>query len=186
MALTLVRGHNVNGKQKPLGFVFLYTFHPDVLKVVWCWTSSSSAFWFFSWMRVCRSREIAAVLLTSSKTIIIGMHSNIYEPNHSKLGSMIDSTELYILKLVQVTLTLIQGHRDVRKQKLLGLLSHKALNGFRRRLMRCWDLLVWWSSYLVYLVWSIFKADNTSWWFCLQKFNIGLHLDIYKPISFLT
>ena len=40
---------------------------------------------------------------------------------------MIDATELRVLMLVSVTLTLIQGHGDARKQKLLWKLSRKML-----------------------------------------------------------
>ena len=38
-----------------------------------------------------------------------------YEPMWFKLGLEIDTTELYILILVYVTLILIQGHRNARK-----------------------------------------------------------------------
>ena len=43
------------------------------------------------------------------------MHSVIYELIWFKLGMMVDTTEVYILILVWVTLTSIRGHRDVRK-----------------------------------------------------------------------
>ena len=43
---------------------------------------------------------------------------------------VIEITELYILILVCVTLTLFQGHGDARKQKLLCQLSPKVRNGF--------------------------------------------------------
>ena len=44
---------------------------------------------------------------------------------------------LYILKLVSLTLTLIERHRSGRKQKLLLQLPHKVMNGFE------WNLMYW-------------------------------------------
>ena len=44
------------------------------------------------------------------------MHSDICEPVWFKIGIMIVATELYILILVYMTLTIIQGHREERKQ----------------------------------------------------------------------
>ena len=41
---------------------------------------------------------------------------------------MIDTFVLYILILVDLTLTLIQGYRSARKQKLLCQISQKVLN----------------------------------------------------------
>ena len=48
------------------------------------------------------------------------MHSDTYELIWLKLDLIIDTTELYILILVFWTLTLIQGHGDARKQKVLS------------------------------------------------------------------
>ena len=45
------------------------------------------------------------------------MHSDIYELIWCKLWVIIDSTALYILILVRVTLNLIEGHGDARKQQ---------------------------------------------------------------------
>ena len=47
------------------------------------------------------------------------IESDFNGPIWFKLGTMIDATKLHILTLVCVTLTLIQGHGDARKQKLL-------------------------------------------------------------------
>ena len=44
------------------------------------------------------------------------MQSDIYEPIWFKLDMMIDTTKLYILMLVYLTLTLIQGQGGARKQ----------------------------------------------------------------------
>ena len=51
------------------------------------------------------SREISAVILTISNSFDVGIHSDIYEPIGFQLGVMIDTTELYVLILVCVTLT---------------------------------------------------------------------------------
>ena len=59
-----------------------------------------------------------------SKNFGAGMHSVIYKQIRFKLG-LIDSAKLYMLILVKVTVTLIQGHRVVGKQKPLGQLSLK-------------------------------------------------------------
>ena len=47
------------------------------------------------------------------------MHLDACESILFKYGLMIDNAELHILILVQMTLTLIQDHRNVRKHKLL-------------------------------------------------------------------
>ena len=44
----------------------------------------------------------------------------IYEPVRLKLGAVRDTTDLYILTLVWVTLTLIWGHMDVKKHEVLS------------------------------------------------------------------
>ena len=46
------------------------------------------------------------------------MQPDIYEPIWSKLGTMIDTTKLYILILVEGAMVLIQGHKGARKQRL--------------------------------------------------------------------
>ena len=55
----------------------------------------------------------------------VGMHSDCLGLICFKLGLMIDIVLIYILMLVYLTLTLIQGHRDMRKQKLLYRFFHK-------------------------------------------------------------
>ena len=59
-----------------------------------------------------------------------------------KLCLMIDLTKLYILVQEHMTLTLIQGHRDARKLKLLHKLFHKVVNRFKVNFASCLDLLV--------------------------------------------
>ena len=50
---------------------------------------------------------------------------------------MIDTIVLYIFILNLLTVTLIQCHMSVRKQKLLCQLSHKVFNPFGRNLLDC-------------------------------------------------
>ena len=56
------------------------------------------------------------------------MALGVYELILFKHGILIDSTEVYILILVCVTLTVIQGYNFVKKGKLLSQLSHKFLS----------------------------------------------------------
>ena len=54
-----------------------------------------------------------AVLLTTSKNISVGIYLDIYNFIWFRLVMMIDTTDLYILILVSVTLSLILGHRHI-------------------------------------------------------------------------
>ena len=71
------------------------------------------------WVRFLELREIIPVLLTGSNNFGTGMHSDIYELIWFKLGLVIDTAELCMMTLGLVILTIIQGHRDAREQKLL-------------------------------------------------------------------
>ena len=51
--------------------------------------------WYF-----CNPKDISAVLLTASKNLYVGMHSEVYEMTWFKCGLMTDTVELYILILV--------------------------------------------------------------------------------------
>ena len=56
-----------------------------------------------------KQRKKSAVLPTGSKKTLfhVGMYSGVYESIWFKIDTMIDTIELYILILVQVTLALI-------------------------------------------------------------------------------
>ena len=92
----------------------------------------------------------------ASKNINVGIHLDIYEPSWFKLSMMIDTTELYILMLVSLTLTMIQAHRVARKKK----------NFCASYLPRLWmdvggvgtllRLVSQWMSFSCYLAWSVF------------------------------
>ena len=55
------------------------------------------------------------------KTVM--MDFDVHELIWFKFGMMIDTIELYMLMLVLLTLTIIEGHRSMRKQKLPRQLS---------------------------------------------------------------
>ena len=67
-------------------------------------------------MRFNETRELLAVLLPTSKSCKVGMPSDIYELIWYTSSLMMDNVELYILILVYLTMTLLQGHRSARKQ----------------------------------------------------------------------
>ena len=62
-------------------------------------------------------RDITAIFVFTDcvKNVSVGMHSDIYE----SICMFVDAIVLCILIQVLVTLTLIQGHGNVRKQQLL-------------------------------------------------------------------
>ena len=72
-------------------------------------SNSSWTFWYQFWLRLNEWKEITAAQIIA-KNFKIGMDSNI-QWIRFKLNLMIDSTELYTLILVWVTLALIQGHK---------------------------------------------------------------------------
>ena len=177
LTLTLSGVHRVTAKKKPIGVIFLHTFHliRTTFDVVMGLLRS----------KIFKTREITAVLQAApKKSFNIGMHSGSYEWVWFKLGIMIDTVVLYLLILVLLTLTVIRGHRSVRKQKLLHQLSHKVVSWLEWNLIYYWDL-VWQTSYSSYLVHKIFKGKNPTFMISFKKnFNIGLYSDIYTPISF--
>ena len=72
----------------------------------------------------------------------IGMHSDFHEPVWSELSMMIDTTEFYILILVQVILTVIQSHRDARSKTFRANHLTKfavKLNGIWYAVEICWS-----------------------------------------------
>ena len=69
------------------------------------------------------------------------MYSDVYQSIWFELGIMVDTIVICILILVYLTLTLMQGHRGVRKQKLLRQLSHEvsiSLKGICYTAETCW------------------------------------------------
>ena len=136
------------------------------------------------------------IIITASKNFNVGICLDIYESVWFKGGVIIDTFELYILTVGYVTLTMIQGHRSVRKQKLLCQLSHKIYNPFARNLVYCWDLLAWWISYSLYLAFSVYKGENPAYVIlylkkalmlaCIQTFTDQFFSDLVwwlRPLS---
>ena len=84
----------------------------------------------------------------------IGMYAEVCEPVWFKHSLLIEIAELCSLMLVYMTLTLIQGHRGARKQKLLCWLSHKLkflfnVDGFWRPVALVTALLI--LAYMIYI-----------------------------------
>ena len=65
------------------------------------------------------------------------MHLDTYESIWLKRGMMIDTVELYILILIYVTFTVIQGQQNGRKQTLLHQLSYKVFVWIEWNFLRC-------------------------------------------------
>ena len=80
------------------------------------------------------------------RNLSVGMHLDGCELIWFKLGIMIDATKLYILTLVYVALTLIQGHRNVRKQNFWASYLTKISVDLDGIWCTSWDLLVSWTS----------------------------------------
>ena len=123
---------------KPIGFIFSHAFHRVRMKFDQCNEAVKLNIPRLLLKRFFRLKEITAVLPTMSKK---GMYSKIYQSMWFKLRTIV----LYILIQVLFILTLIQGHRSARKQKLRQLF-HKAFARREFNLVYCWDLLVWWIS----------------------------------------
>ena len=127
---------------------------------IWCWSKSSWTSWYYFWATFKGTREITAVLWTVSKTFQVGMLSDVYEWIWLQLGVMIDTVVLYMLILVWLTLTLIQYHRGVIKQKFLHQLISQSFQliwmegGLLMKLVYVMKLL------LTYFAHSIFSGEN--------------------------
>ena len=80
------------------------------------------------------------------KNFNISLYSDIYECVPFKLGLMIETSELYILTSVWMTLTSIQGHSCMRNQRLWCPFSCKFQYRFGWNSACCHSLLVCWSS----------------------------------------
>ena len=126
--LDLALGHRVSTEQNLLASLSCTQFIWSGWNLMWWWSDSSWIPWDYFWARFIETRDIAAVLQIALKNFTVGMHLNVYEWIWFRLGLMIDTIVLYVWILVWLTLTLIEGHRIVRKQKLPWQLSHKVFN----------------------------------------------------------
>ena len=146
VTLTYAVGSQSQHEAKPVGFIFSIQFsfeedetsygdeaiQPNFLILVLnesYWTRGSN---------LC----FTDCIKKTKNTCNVGMHSEIYIQKWFKLGLMINTTELHIIMLVCVTLTLIQGRGMQERKKLLCQLSPMVINGLRWNCACCWDLLV--------------------------------------------
>ena len=129
-------------KAKPFGFITLHTFQLIRMKFhfVVNWSSSGWSSRYYVWVRFnetgnnCCFKDCVKKKLTLA---CIWMSVNSW----LKLGLMVDTIVFYILIVVLLTLTLIQGHRRARKQKHLQQLSHKVFS-LLFRILRVMDLIL--------------------------------------------
>ena len=146
------------GKEKPVGFFFSNT-----SQLIWI------KFYVVLQQLNCLillQREISVIeeniwSFTDCVWKLYHWHALIqmYEPTLFRLGLMIGTTELYICLLIWVTLAVIQGLIDVRKQNLMHQLSSKVLDPFGWTFQSCWEILVWGTFYSLYHCWSIMKGE---------------------------
>ena len=111
------------------------------------------------------------------------MHSDVCDPMWFKLGMMIDTTELYIMTQVYITLTLIHGDRHARKVELLCQLSPKVINGFRWHLASCWDLLVRLSD--THFLCDYYSRENPTSVISSKNLRSGIYRLILVKLSLL-
>ena len=170
LTLTLPGSHRVSTKQNLLDSFSCTLFIWSEWNLMWWWSNSTRTTLDYFWVRFNETREISAVLQAASKTYTL-------EYIHMfRLGVMIHTIVLYILIIVSLTLTLIQGHRSERKQKLLHQFSHIGFKWFEWNLVYHRDLLVWWTSYSFYLVHSVVKGENPTYLILIKNnFNVGLY-----------
>ena len=146
---------------------------------------------FYLRVRFIESREILAVTQTFSTKQTKNKKDNHWHAFGIdklilfKLSTLIDASELYVLMLVWVTLTLIQGHRGTKQQKLLCQLFHNISGWFKWNLICYWDMLVWWTSYFIFNhltgkkpCWTDLEGNRLSFW--LANFFQYLYDDIHS------
>ena len=107
------------------------------------------------------------------------MHSDVYESIWSKLGMMIDTIVLYILVLVLLFLTLIQGHRTARKQNLCVSYLRKFvnnLNGIWYTVETCW----YDEPYIHFMLSTQYSRERTLRIWTLQSDSSLNDLDVYS------
>ena len=147
---------------------------------MWCWNNSNWSFWYWFSIRYLRKQRgevgggeglrllfywLRQKKKKKKKNVLrVGMHSDVYDSIWYKRGMMIDAIELNIFRLIYLTLILIKGHRCAINQKLLGQLSHKPIG-----------------SNFVQKVGMKYKMNNKN---DNRNFNVGLHANTYRPISF--
>ena len=116
------------------------------------------------------------------KNFDIGLHSDIYRPISFKLGMMIETTKLYILISVYMTLTLIKGHICVGNQKLCCPFLADVVSIWMKFSMfatTCWFV----QAHAKFILNVIFKGENSAgmllWKICLTSSCIWT-LDLFQ------
>ena len=122
--------------------------------LMWCWSSPVGTPVCYFEVTFNDTRETTAVLLIASKKLDVCLHSDIYESIWFKHVMMIDAVELYIVIWVYLTLRFIH----LRASHLTKFSID--LNGIRYTVE---ILLVWWISYSIYLIRSIFKGESHTY-----------------------
>ena len=99
---------------------------------------------------------------------------------------VIETTMLYILISVWMTLTFIQGHSCMSSHNLQWVFSQKFYFWFGWNSVCCHNLLVCWSSCWFYFCTILYSREKTLLtWFCkIYIFNIVLRLDTCGLICF--
>ena len=114
----LNQGSQGKHKAKPVGFIFPHTFHMIKMRYDLAMTQFKLNILrqLLTEIYGIKGNNCCFTDCIKQKTKKLRWHAfENYEPMWFKLGLEIDTTELYILILVYVTLILIQGHRNARK-----------------------------------------------------------------------
>ena len=153
--LDLARGSQGQGKTKPLFFIFSQTFQLIRMQFEVVLKQFKLNVPILFWARFNETKEMTAVhWLNLECWHAFGCLWMIW----SKLGAMIDTIVLYILILAQLILTLIKVRES--KNFCANYLHTRFFNQWN--LAYCLDLLMWWTSYSIYLIHSIFKGENST------------------------
>ena len=160
--LIWAESHKVSRKQNLLASFSHILFNWLRWNLMLCWSRSNIVILHLNEIYVCNQGKYHCFIVSKN----VGMHLDVYKLNWFKPDindrHCWDTTERYILILVWMTLTLIQGCRYATKRRSLRRLPHKVANEFEWSLVCCWDLFIWWISYPFYLVWSVVKEGNPT------------------------
>ena len=113
------------------------------------------------------------------------MYSNIYEAIYLKVCIMINTSGCYSFELVYLILTLIQGHRNARKGKLVCQLFHNFLWIWMEF---CVLLRLVHRVHLIPILPcpSNIEGRYPTWVIPLKIFNACLHFNIYQLTSWFA
>ena len=138
--------------------------------------------WYWFWMSFMESRETTAVLTVEKAFTLAcsGMLKTWFVPTwHGDRYA----TDLYILILVWVTLTLIRGHRGAESKNFCIIFLTKFSFDFAESLVYCWDF---WSSFSFSAVRLILKVQNPIcvilWNKSWTSFSICTFTDFFQTL----